>query len=138
MCRTEPTVCVCAVCAPVAAAYVGSVAATLYAALILHSYLLCLLCSGLQVRRWASHAHAAPQTCTAPHACTNMHAPLCMHPMPSSYACTPMQALSKLMKWEWFLCVQVVALMYYLMSYFPGARDQPACCATLHCSPLHA
>jgi hypothetical protein len=33
------------------AAYIGSVVATLYAAVIMHSYLLSLLCSGLQASR---------------------------------------------------------------------------------------
>lgn len=34
---------------PMSAAYVASIVATLYSALVLHSYIACILCSGLQV-----------------------------------------------------------------------------------------
>ncbi len=70
----------------VAAAYLGSIFATLYAALFMHSYILSLVCSGLQVLLVCS----LRELWSSAHPCVTS---------------------------------QVVALLYYILSYFPGGAQ---------------
>ena len=97
------------------AGYVGSMGATLYAALVMHSYIMSLICCAVQV-----YVRADLQDIAADSLLTTCAA-FCALP--------PCALLSHQVLFEQNLrlaCIalpwrlQVVALLYYALSYFPG------------------